>query len=269
MNSTGDLRQSVTTTAVTLLLVACQGGHKAGVAPSVDVSSGFQPATLPAQAADGTCNAQVEQPTLCDWAGRSEAVIFARIEGVAASRSPHVTSGSGSSELRDTACPGRASVALRLNLGVEDVLWGAVPTGSLTVAIGSNQVGEWNPIPVAGADGPVERWDGDNPIEPFQEGGTLLIGITRESSRGEWSLLGEALYAFDVFGKLIPVETECATEPAALLASPQFNALKSELAACPAERSDSAQKALASKKNWSKDPLVGLAALCFAPPAAN
>jgi hypothetical protein len=253
----------VAAVALGLQSVGCNAVSGAG-SPAVGTTpDGLGPATLPHQVPSGSCNTEVKLPSLCDWAGRSEAVVLARIIDVAVSRSPYVSIGGDSVEFYDGACSGAANVALRLALNIEEVLWGTIPFGTLTVAIGSDQVGAWNPMPAGAVDGATPSWFGDNPVEPLQPGGSLLLSLTRESSRGEWSTLGEYLYTFDAGGNLVTVDAPCATEAAVLLASPHVDVLAAELAACPTERSDAATKALAGKENWSLDPLVGVAALCF------
>jgi len=256
-------------TDLALLSVACSARDKSTAPPEQPNSDGFVTASLPYQAAAASCNPQAKEPTLCDWAGRNDAVIFARIVGVSLARSPFIMSGptSDPTELRDEVCTGSANVALRIALHVEDVLWGSAPLGSLSVAIGSNQVGEWNPTPFGAIHGTNPGWDGDNPVVPLQPGGTLFLGITRESTRNEWSVLGEYLYTFDIFGKLVAVEAACATEATDFLASPHYDVLKAGLTSCPTQRSDAATKALEGKRKWSANPLVGVAALCFEPSA--
>ena len=227
----------------------------------------FVPAALPVQAVDPSCDPGGSPQTLalCDWAGRSSAVIVGEVLAVEALDVPWFRDGAVETE---EDCDSTVEAALRLTIAPLETLYGPPPTGPVSVYIGAQQNQRGYPYATVSANPPgtiewKETPEGGAP--PYAEGSTLLLAL-QEADGGRWSVMGEKVRTFTVGGAIVESdEKECGVYLAPALADVVYEDLVADLAQCDAENiSTTASDAAAEKATSWAQADRSYAALCHA-----
>lgn len=218
------------------------------VQPNTDVTdpAKIYPTELPTGADNIDCIGQPEAPSLCDWVGSTDAIVWGRLEDVRMVPFPAVLSADPSQVV--TECSRSVDGALELVLSVEEIYHGTPPE-TLTIRVGHHQLDEWSPSPALSNGETI--WFGDS--GKLKAGDHIGAAVHKSASGDMWGLLGEVLFADSTDGTLVAQERSFCQEPAPLgLAGLSRAELGDAALACPTELSEKAlERARVKDETWT------------------
>jgi hypothetical protein len=188
-------------------------------------------------------------PAGCVWALSTDAVIWGELIDVRLIDYPAIrTTGITVNdwEFVDN-CEGPITPAMELDILVESILHGSVPT-NITVRVGVTQINRYNPAPMEGPEGQVE-WVvvGQNPGSPLIIGQKMGLGIHYVSEYNVWSLMGEPMFGIDVSDsgsvsiRFQNFEVECYQPPPTEFDGLDLNGMSLAISACGQEWTEEAE----------------------------
>ncbi len=227
------------------------------------------PAHLPSQSTDASCDSNAASSLhACAYAARNDVVLTGTVLSIVPVTVPFVTVNLQDKALHTTGeCGASVDPALIITLEATDVLFGESieEYTVLDISVGHSDLERWFPRPsiINGSLG----WDDQpaNEQSPLAPGSILLLGLTRETLTGGWSLMGEPLYSVSSDGAVFGPELGDTCDPVldSYSVPGGFETFASALHACTSEEIEASQPGRESKLLLADKPLWTLAASCL------
>lgn len=201
-------------------------------------------------------------PSLCAWAGSADAVALFEVTAVRAERADAVALDPAAEKYVSTRSCRTVRAALRIEATVVKPLMGKLPS-SVTVAVGAEQRGLFQPLPVAAEDGlrwlPSERAD----TGPLRVGAYVVMAVHRVASG--YSLMGDLIAGVDADNRVHRPRRagDCFGGAPEGLTGP-VDGLRATLSACDVASQDTLQLRAERRARWGspEDPGLYRAAYC-------
>jgi len=217
---------------------------------------------------EADCATTWDPPTACEWRSSVDALVLGTVQAVRlVTADPY-----GRTEAGWQRVPGCTAVNPALAFQVRvDRSFGARVSGVVDVAVGSEQVQRFRPLPLLGKGGEIVWTLQNGEVNgPLKDGARVLVGLHRIG--GGWSLMGDAMWGIDGNGDLHVTKRngDCtSTSPEELDGLP-IDALSEALSSCGgADDTRGDHRRTARRRAWGGRPIDHAAATCVDPPAGG
>jgi hypothetical protein len=214
---------------------------------------------------EADCATTWDAPTACEWRSSVDAIVLGTVQAVRlVTADPYGRTDAGWQKV-----PGCKAVnpALAFQVRVERS-FGARLSSVVDVAVGSEQVQRFRPLPLRGNDGELVWTLLNGEVNgPLKDGARVLVGLHRVGAG--WSLMGDALWGIDGNGALHVTKRngDCTNASPEQLDGLSIAALSEILSSCGgADGARADQRRVARRRAWGERPIDHSAATCVDPP---
>lgn len=204
-------------------------------------------------------------PSLCGWAGSADGVALVEITAVRAERADVVALDPAAGKYVPTETCQTIRPALRIEARVVEPLMGDLPS-SLSVAVGAEQRGNFQPLPVASEEDLVWRPTERSDVGPLRVGAQVVMAVHRVESG--YSLMGDLIAGVDAAGQVYaPHRTGDCMGGAPEGISGSIDTVKQNLSSCAPASKEASELRAERRARWGaiETPAKYRAASCVDP----
>lgn len=255
-----------------LWVAGCESDGEAGLAAKPDARAGATP--LPS-ILDGEKHSNEPGPSLCEWAGSVDAIVFGEVREIRLVDTPAIEKTSDIEEDREDAwrsrdddCPGTISPAVEIEVEVHETIRGDLE-GRVTARVGNSYRGLWQPLPARGEDGGIDWLGADREDmygEPLEVGQRLGLALHYLPEHDTWSVMSEPMFGLNAEGD-IAFQGRHGVEPEPDIDERDLPGLAEAAASCE-DSSAADERRDEMWQKWGPDgrrPTAYLAAWCIIP----